>query len=221
VEEQFYLLCPLVLARASAWLRLGLVVALMALGIVVRARLAAAGVHDVTLQYNSLAHLDTLFSGVLLALLLSRYPPGARVDRLAGWWQWLLLPALVFVFTREDLAHGAPWRRTWDFVAIWLGSVGLVALAVVRRGWFARALANARLVWLGKISYGLYMYHEVALWIRAALNRHLPWFPNQENLLAILAFALTIGMAAASYYGYERYFLRLKTRWTRVASRPV
>jgi len=76
-------------------------------------------------------------------------------------------------------------------------------------------------VWLGKISYGLYMYHEVALWARGHALSRLTWFPNKEELITIAALALTIGLAAASYYGYERRFLELKRRWTRVPSRPV
>ena len=73
----------------------------------------------------------------------------------------------------------------------------------------------------GKISYGLYMYHEVALWARGHAFALLPWFPNNEELITIGTLALTIGLAAASYYGYERRFLELKRRWTRVSSRPV
>jgi peptidoglycan/LPS O-acetylase OafA/YrhL len=65
------------------------------------------------------------------------------------------------------------------------------------------------------------MYHEVALWARERLHSRLPWFANQDELLAIATLALTIGLAAASYYGYERRFLQLKRSWTRVPSRPV
>lgn len=221
VEEQFYLLCPVLLAWVRGRARLGMVLTLMAAGVSVRAWLARAGVQQITLQYNSLAHLDTLFSGVLLALVVKRAMPGRRTARFLGGSQWILFGALLWLFSRPNLAHGEPWRRTWDFVAIWLGAVGLVAVSVLRKGWLGAGLANPRLVWLGKISYGLYMYHEVALWIRQHVKDALPWFPNKESLLAIGTFALTVGLASASYYGYERYFLKLKKRWTRVPSRPV
>ena len=94
-------------------------------------------------------------------------------------------------------------------------------VAIWGQGWLRAALSYSRLVWLGKISYGLYMYHEVALWARERLYSRLPWFANQDELLAIATLALTIGLAAASYYGYERQFLQLKRTWTRVPSRPV
>ena len=86
---------------------------------------------------------------------------------------------------------------------------------------FAKCSSYSRLVWLGKISYGLYMYHEIAMWLRERVGNFLGWFPNKEELLTIGTLALTIGLAAASYYGYERRFLELKRGWTRVPSRPV
>jgi len=76
-------------------------------------------------------------------------------------------------------------------------------------------------VWLGKISYGLYMYHEIAIWARDRIFSRMPWFPNREELFAIATLTLTIALAAVSYYGYERRFLVKKRAWTRVPSRPV
>jgi peptidoglycan/LPS O-acetylase OafA/YrhL len=61
----------------------------------------------------------------------------------------------------------------------------------------------------------------VALWARERVLYRLTWFPNKEELMSIAALALTIVLAAASYYGYERRFLQLKRGWTRVPSRPV
>ena len=59
------------------------------------------------------------------------------------------------------------------------------------------------------------------MWTRERMYNVLPWFPNKEELLTIATLALTIALAAASYYGYERRFLELKRAWTRVPSRPV
>jgi peptidoglycan/LPS O-acetylase OafA/YrhL len=221
VEEQFYIIAPLLLVLVPRWARFGVVIALMASAVIVRAVLARAHVGDMVIQYNTMTQMDTMLSGVLLALVLARFAPGARADRAAAWLQWPLYAALVWLFTRANLAHGEAWRRTVDFVAIWAGALGLVAVAVLHKGWLRRALAYNRLVWLGKISYGLYMYHEVAFWLRRVVESHLVWFPNKDALMTIATFAATIALAAASYYGYERYFLKLKTRWTRVPSRPV
>ena len=63
---------------------------------------------------------------------------------------------------------GHVWHRTWDFVWVWMCGVGIVMVAVWGNGWLRAALSYSRIVWLGKISYGLYMYHEIALWMRDA-----------------------------------------------------
>ncbi len=56
---------------------------------------------------------------------------------------------------------------------------------------------------------------------RGHAQLRLPWFPNKEDLITIGTLALTVCLAAASYYAYERRFLECQRRWTRVPSRPV
>jgi peptidoglycan/LPS O-acetylase OafA/YrhL len=221
VEEQFYLLVPLFVAFVGKSARVPLVLGLMALSVGLRDYLARAGANQLMIQYNTFAQFDTLLSGVLLALSLGTAPRGLPLGRVLRWGQWPIYAAAVWVFSRSNLGHGLAWHRTWDFVAIWGVGVALVAVAVTVPGGLRAALAYPRLVGLGKISYGLYMYHEVALYFRKSLSNALGWFPNDEILLAIGALALTIAMASASYYGFERKFLELKRGWTRVPSRPV
>ena len=120
-----------------------------------------------------------------------------------------------------DYAQGSILGRTLGFVGIWTIGSALVAVAATGRGVWAAILGYSRFVWLGRISYGLYMYHEIAFWGQHRLFESLGWFPNQEALGPIASAVLTIALAAASYYGYERPFLKWKRRWSRVASRPV
>jgi peptidoglycan/LPS O-acetylase OafA/YrhL len=221
VEEQFYLICPVLLVIVPKRWRVPVVAGLITLAIGERYRLARSGVDNLAFQYNSFVQADTLLAGVLLALVLHRHPPGRGFVRALGVLQWLVLGGFGWLLIQPNLAHGSVLRRTWDFVALWACGVGLVAVASLRPGWLRGALAYPRLVWLGKISYGLYMYHEIALRIGKRLDRASGWFPNKEAILAIVGFALTVGLAAVSYYGYERPFLKLKRRWTRVPSRPV
>jgi peptidoglycan/LPS O-acetylase OafA/YrhL len=222
VEEQFYLLAPLLVAWVSPRLRVRVVLALMAASIALRWHLARdPGQHQMMVQFNTFAQLDTMLSGVLLALFLGTDPKGGRVSRWARWLQWPLYALIVWVMTRPHLAQVEPWRRTWDFVAIWACGVGLLAVAVTVRGWLQAVLSATTLVWLGKISYGLYMYHEVAFWLRPKVADQLGWFPNKEPLTAFGTLAATVALAAASYYAFERPFLRWKRSWTRLPSRPV
>jgi peptidoglycan/LPS O-acetylase OafA/YrhL len=221
VEEQFYLVVPLFVAMVSPRLRRPLVVALIAGAIAVRGWVAHRSGSQLLIVFNTFAQFDTLLSGVLLAMMLGWDRDRPALTRCLRWLQWPLYLAFGWIMTWPHLGHGTPIHRTFDFVWVWLCGVGIVMVAVWGRGWLQAALSYSRLVWLGKISYGLYMYHEVALWARERLTGRLGWFPNKEELLSLGALALTIALAAASYYGYERQFLRLKRAWTRVPSRPV
>jgi peptidoglycan/LPS O-acetylase OafA/YrhL len=81
------------------------------------------------------------------------------------------------------------------------------------------------LIYLGKISYGLYVYHVLCLDAAGHLVRHFPGcsvdsLPTQVWVMAI-ALPGTIVVAALSYRYLESPFLRFKKRYTIVRSRPV
>ena len=221
VEEQFYLIVPLFIAFIAPRFRRPIVVGLIVGSIGVRWWCAHRYQSQLMIVFNTFAQFDTLLSGVLLALVMGWDRNRPTLTRWLRWLQWPLYLAIGWVMTRPHLGHGTTFHRTWDFVWVWLCGLGVVIVAIWGNGWLRAALSYSRIVWLGKISYGLYMYHEIALWFREHYLSRLGWFPNKEELLAIATFALTIGLAAASYYGYERRFLRLKKAWTRVPSRPV
>lgn len=82
------------------------------------------------------------------------------------------------------------------------------------------------LVYLGKISYGLYVYHYIVLnafsfnhftdWLELLGLRHVHVVTH-----AALSFVLTLILAHASYRWYEAPFLRMKKRFEWVSSRIV
>ncbi len=221
VEEQFYLIVPLFVAIVTPRLRVPIVAAMIATSVAFRGWCAYRFESQLMIVFNTFAQFDTLLSGVLLAMVLGSNRDRPVLRRWLRWLQWPIYVGFGWLLTWPRLGQGTPIHRTFDFVWIWLCGVGIVMVAVWGRGWLQRSLAYSRLVWLGKISYGLYMYHEVALWARDRLDIRMGWFPNKEYLLPIGALALTIALAAGSYYGFERRFLRLKRTWTRVPSRPV
>ncbi|MFO0910611.1 MAG: acyltransferase [Isosphaeraceae bacterium] len=222
VEEQFYLVVPLIVAFVPRRARIPLVCGMIVAAVAIRGWLSYGNANQLMIQYNTLAQFDTLGSGVLLALLLGASPrEHAGLSRWLRWLQWPLYVAILWVITRSNLGHGEAWRRTWDFVAIWLAGLGIVAVAVSVPGWLQKGLSHRRIVWLGQISYGLYMYHEIAIWLKGQIAGMVGWFPFEEEILPLVSLGITIGLAALSYQRFERPFLELKRRWTRVPSRPV
>jgi peptidoglycan/LPS O-acetylase OafA/YrhL len=221
VEEQFYLIVPLLIALVVPRYRLMLVGILMAGSIAVRWACASRWGSELLIVFNTFAQFDTLLSGVMLALVMGWDRERSALARWLFWLQWPIYGASIWLLSQDALGHGSVWHRTWDFVWVWMCCVGIIVVAVWGKGWLRAALSYSRIVWLGKISYGLYMYHQIVLWVRNWIIYERPWFPNQEEILAVASFALVIAMAAASYYGYERRFLVWKSAWTRVPSRPV
>jgi peptidoglycan/LPS O-acetylase OafA/YrhL len=220
VEEQFYILAPLLLAFVPRHTWVAAVV-LMVCAIGNRYWLATHGASPLLFQYSTLTQLDTLLAGVLLGLMFCGRTPGSTYRRVMMFLQWPLLAFIVWVFIRPNLAHVTVAQQTWDFVLLWLACAALILVAISPKGWLNRILSYSRIVWLGKISYGLYMYHEIAFWIARRIFGALGWFPNDEIIQTIATFAITVTMAGVSYHYFERPFLKLKYAWTRVPSRPV
>jgi peptidoglycan/LPS O-acetylase OafA/YrhL len=85
------------------------------------------------------------------------------------------------------------------------------------------------IVYLGKTSYGLYVFHQLCLSMAVAA---FAWLEGQNLFLRshhalarpakdLFALGLTIALASASYQFFEARFLRLKERFTFVPSRRI
>jgi peptidoglycan/LPS O-acetylase OafA/YrhL len=80
-------------------------------------------------------------------------------------------------------------------------------------------LRNKALLYLGKISYGLYVLHEFAHF--CAMRMVPASTPIGVIGQSLVGLTLTVVLAAASYRWLESPFLRLKERFAHVHSRPV
>jgi peptidoglycan/LPS O-acetylase OafA/YrhL len=175
---------------------------------------------------NTLARLDPLLVGIAIALWRHTHPAKP------GW----LIPAIKLAIGTAavgTLALGLPIQSQskdigWEFLATAFG-FGLIldSTLSLEKNPFARLLAQRPLVWLGKLTYGLYVYHVIALQlgselVQYLLRRHIIASAKVAvSLHSLLALAITIILAAVSYRFFESFFLRLKERFSRVKSRPV
>jgi peptidoglycan/LPS O-acetylase OafA/YrhL len=85
--------------------------------------------------------------------------------------------------------------------------------AVAREGIFLRFLDSKPLQYLGRISYGLYVYHFPVIWFAGRVRDLGIPEPVAKPVTALLAFAATFLLASASYRWMEKPILNLKDRF--------
>jgi len=76
------------------------------------------------------------------------------------------------------------------------------------------------IIYLGKISYGLYAFHQLFFWIVFSLPL-MHRLASHKGLAIPLVLAATIGTSALSYWSFEKPILRLKHRFETVRTRPL
>lgn len=202
VEEQFYLVWPLVvyLARPAR----GAVVALAAVLVMPIVRLAlvqwAPSLED-NFERTLVVAIDGFAVGSLLAIVRGRLESHPRYMRyLRAWWVPLLLPAAVLLGPLEHhplLFYGAVQSFIYISLALCLHRTQIVTADAV-----SRLLNWTPLIWLGSISYSLYLWQQ-------------PFFAPSGSALVpslLLDCVLSVGCALASYHLIEQPFLRLRDR---------
>lgn len=78
------------------------------------------------------------------------------------------------------------------------------------------SLENNVLNYLGKISYGLYIYHPIAIVLAIAIGSSIDLTSNW--FLYPVTLVITIIISGLSYKYFESYFLRLKHRFSKIIS---
>jgi peptidoglycan/LPS O-acetylase OafA/YrhL len=106
----------------------------------------------------------------------------------------------------------------WSTLGIAIFSIFFASLIAecLQPGLVRAVFENGALRWLGKISYGVYVYHLLLYGIFERLTSLLaPHASPLESslLLAAVAAVGTLLVASLSFYTFERAFLSLKDRW--------
>lgn len=210
VEEQFYLIWPLVLlallwrTRRDAQALLRWVVVLAAVATAWQA--VAAFLFDFSRTYFAPdTNAYALMTGCALAAWLRMAPRSGTATPVLTWVALVGLVGMAALpsvdFRGVDLqiaAHGAP------LVALVAALLVVSAVACPDRG----PLVWRPLTWFGTVSYGVYLWHAVLVYAT-------PWGMPVVGWKRPVAIALAIALAAASFYLLERPLLRVKRRFER------
>jgi peptidoglycan/LPS O-acetylase OafA/YrhL len=225
VEEQFYLVWPLLILTIPRARLPKVFASLIAVGIASRAFILVMGIHggsEPTFVTPTPANLDPLAIGALLAWAHAGHVAEATTD--------LCIMGYALLWSMHVVERG------WSILPIveTLGGA-LVSVYVVHRT--ARGVSPTTLVgrvvsarpvqYVGKISYAIYLWHVA---IRTVLLKLAPAFEltAASTFAARLSQFLVVGVlsilvASASWYLYERPINSLKDRFrypARAASEP-
>lgn len=215
VEEHFYLVWPaLVLLLPRRWLP-SFFAASIAAGVLTRAGLAATlGPEHITLKVLLPSCLDSLVAGALLAWVFS--PASGMARSSANRWLQRAFPAVAVLFlgrcaldyfgiAKPFLAVAGPLVDAAFFVVVVARCAGGVP------GLAGRAMNLAPLQYLGRISYGLYLYHMFSGYIAGIIAGKLGCAVPAPGLARFaLFFAMSVLAAALSERLIERPCNRLK-----------
>lgn len=228
VEDQFYLIWPLILLvllwrGASQRFLVGFAIAGIGVSAGWRFFLEHAGASDARLRFATDTRADVLLVGCALGLIATGNMLPSRK------WSKRLLVALGaaaaaaiawFMATGKGpllQALGTLEEATTTLFAV-ATAVAVASLLVAPGGVLARVLGWRVLTGVGRVSYGVYLWHYF-LFIQ--LQQLLP---GNAAVASATALAATGVAATVSYYAVEVPFLRLKARFspaTGQAARPA
>jgi peptidoglycan/LPS O-acetylase OafA/YrhL len=129
------------------------------------------------------------------------------------WFQFLLLAIFIIylgLYINYNIPHG-------DVLIAFMSSLLIVNLC--EAGTSIYSLNHKYLDYIGQISYGIYLLHKFVLFLVLFLVKKYLISPGMviENILIYTAtIGGTITLASASYYGYERPFLKIKKRFQKI-----
>jgi peptidoglycan/LPS O-acetylase OafA/YrhL len=223
LEEQFYLLWPTIARLGN---RIGILLASIFFWISAYIALAVLCLQHASLDYsiwvNSLVQFQYFAIGGILALLLK-----GKIPAFSAAYRILLAGAGLLVLFLADFVFHVKTVTMEPAVHLTLPGYFFIGVGVVLL--FFSALGadmptwSGPIVYLGKISYGLYVFHTIAIDLVSTgvdrLRIHNVFV--KTAFVSPLGLMLTIGMAMLSYRYLESPFLKLKERFTFVKSRNV
>ncbi len=214
VEEQFYLIFPLLVYVLRPRTLKGVLWALAAMSVITRILICSLYPTNVYANYVLLpCRMDGLAFGALIAIHLREGAWEIRKQRLS----WLTLSWLTTAIICGAIAGfgcETPFNRTLGYLVSSIAASRMVLWFIWNRdSRLTQALRWKPIQYIGKISYGAYLLHEPIQWVVTSACRHLGlrWF-DQGVLIVPVVIVLTLAAAALSWRYIEAPLMSLKER---------
>jgi peptidoglycan/LPS O-acetylase OafA/YrhL len=236
VEEQFYIVWPLLIFLVPRTRYKAAFLSVIGFCVIFRfwiATLAPESLHVFliadplkAIYFLPFSHLDAFALGAILTVTDIPKPRAQFIAFLVG------LPVLGIV--TDALASGTwvnasnlgfPLLLPYADKAVWGYTLlnyffAILIFGVARVGWFERILEFRPIAYLGKISYGLYVYHFAIIWFMT-LPFGLSSTAPVPFINAAISLILTVIVAGFSYRLLEKPLMNLKDRFFAVPSGQV
>lgn len=217
IEEQFYLVWPFLIFAFGRLASLRLALVLCGLALALRLGFVLSTDNPVAVYVLSPLRMDSLACGAVLALLVRA--PGFQRERAVR--PAVLVTGLAFaawallVVIGENVSPHTPWMSTVGHTLIAIMFAGFILLGLSTP--LRRLLELFPLRWLGKYSYGLYVWHPI-LWMMIFHTDAARALRPGDGMLAMLAttlvaFVVLWLVTMASWHLMESQFLKLKDRF--------
>ena len=219
IEEQFYLLWPLVICCLSRRQLMALCLMLSAVAVGSRWWLFEQEAQPNVIYLSTHTRMDTLAVGSFLALA-ARGPKGLAA--LAPWaWVTLVLFGGYLVSILFDGHLSKSFREMilygYSAVAFCCGALLVLTLTRQANGLTHRLLTSSPLLFFGKYSYALYLFNRPFVdiiregWFEPSFMPAIVGssFPGQA-LFSLVFIAIPSVMAVVSWHVFEKHFLLLK-----------
>lgn len=224
VEEQFYLVWPWIVfwirdRRKLLW------ICAASVPICVAARLAGQSLLPTWMLDHEVLYRATpfRFDALLLGGCIALWLRGPRAHLLLRGARLVLPIALTALllwaafapghFWQQQLYRYPPWTFTWGLLGIDILSALIIAVAIQPHSLIYRALNQRALRWLGRISYGAYVLHDIP----HSIYFHVASILIPAHVFRVgvaIALGVTCVLSWLSYRFFESPFLKLKERWT-------
>ena len=213
VEEHFYLIWPpllIVLLRfatpGKVWRSIAL---LWILSWAWRVFWVAEGQQFYEIFFRFDTRASGLFAGALLAALMVERPAFTQhIQKNMAHLMWLPLAVPLLM----EMGWDNQQAMIWGMTVVECAALVILIAASQRTGLVYEMLCAPALIKLGRLSYGVYLWHyPVVRYLRADL----PW-----PLVVILGFAISLALAALSFHTIEKWALRMRDAKPDHAAKP-
>ena len=223
-EEQFYLFIPWLLrlfyrlSNTTIFYYLGITILF---GVFIRVVFIANKFAYLSIWTFPLTHFESMLGGIIVGLGLFN----EIIRRIPNWLIFIIGMTSLWLVTLLPNITATQWGLLLTYPLVGTG-MSLILAATIKGelGFLSTLFKNKKLGYLGKISYGMYVYHLVAQEFSSSIvNRFMaPEFSIAYFGVHILfTLITTILISMVSYHFLESPFLKIKNRFALIYSRPI